>query len=78
MLAAINRAIEAVSKRSMWKWFQDTIFLRIFSEIDKASLSSQRFWDNMSKIEEDKIELAWMKLVNKVLDQEQGKQKILF
>jgi transposase len=71
MLAAVNRGIEAVSKRSMWKWFQDTIFLRMFSEIGKASLSSQRFWDNMSKVEEDKIKLTWMKLVNKVLDREQ-------
>lgn len=70
MLAAINRGIEAVSKRSMWKWFQDTILLRRFPEVDKASLSSQRFWDNMSTIKEDIIQSAWMKLVNSVLDRE--------
>jgi transposase len=69
-LAAINRGIEAVSKRCMWKWFQDTILLRAFPEVDKTSLSSQRFWDNMSTIKEDKIQLAWMKLVNSVLDRE--------
>lgn len=70
LLAAVNRGIEAVSKRSMWKWFQDTIFLRMFPEIDKPSLSSQRFWDNMTAIKEDKILSAWMKVVDYVLDRE--------
>jgi len=69
-LAAINRGIEAVSKRSMWNWFQDTILFRAFPEANKTSLSSQRFWDNMSTIKEDKIQIAWMKLVNSVLDHE--------
>lgn len=69
-LAAINRGIEAVSKRSMWNWFQDTILFRAFPEANKTSLSSQRFWDNMSTIKEDKIQVAWMKLVNSVLDRE--------
>ena len=69
-LAAINRGIEAVSKRSMWNWFRDTILVRAFPEADKASLSSQRFWDNMSQVTEDHIRKAWMKLVNGVLDRE--------
>ena len=69
-LAAINRGIKAVSKRSMWNWFQDTILFRAFPEANKTSLSSQRFWDNMSAIKEDKIQIAWMKLVNSVLDRE--------
>jgi len=70
MLAAVNRGIEAVSKRSMWNWFQNTILLRMFPEVDRASLSSQRFWDNMSTIKEEDIYLAWMKLINSVLDGE--------
>ena len=69
-LAAINRGIEAVSKRSMWNWFQDTILFRVFPEANKTSLSSQRFWDNMSSIKEDKILLTWMKLINSILDRE--------
>jgi len=69
-LAAINRGIEAVSKRSMWRWFQDTILFRVFPEADKTSLSSQRFWDNMSSIKEDKIIITWLKLVNSILDRE--------
>jgi transposase len=70
-LAAINRGIGAVSKRSMWNWFQDTILVRAFPEADKTSLSSQRFWDNMSLVTEDHIRSAWMKLVNAALDREQ-------
>ncbi len=69
-LAAMNRGIEAVSKRSMWSWFQNTILYRAFPEANKTSLSSQRFWDNMSTVGEDKIRTAWMKLVNSILDRE--------
>lgn len=69
-LAAINRGIDPTSKRSMWSWFQNTVLLRRFSEANKAALSSQRFWDNMSVIEKDKINQVWMKLINAVLDKE--------
>lgn len=69
-LAAINRGIDPKSKRSMWDWFQDTILLRKFSEANKTSLSSQRFWDNMSMIKEDEILSIWLKLINSVLDKE--------
>jgi len=70
-LAAINRGIQSVSKRSMWDWYKNTILLRAFPEVDKNSLSSQRFWDNMSTISEHKIKIAWMDLINSVLEQEQ-------
>jgi transposase len=69
-LAAINRGIDPASKRSMWGWFQNTVLLRIFSEANKAALSSQRFWDNLSVIEKDKIQQVWMKLINAILDKE--------
>ena len=70
VLAAINRGLDPVSKRAMWNWFQSTILLRVFPEVDKASLSSQRFWDNMSLIKENKINASWMAIVNHVLDRE--------
>jgi transposase len=69
-LAAINRGIEPMSKRSMWSWFQNTILLRIFTGANKAALSSQRFWDNMSILKEEKIQQSWMKIINSVLDKE--------
>ena len=69
-IAGINRGIKAVSKLSMWNWFQDTILFRKFPLANKTSLSSQRFWDNMSAIPEEKINKVWMKLVNSILDSE--------
>lgn len=66
-LAAINRGIEPVSKRSMWSWFQDTILLRVFPEADKTSLSSQRFWDNMSGLTENQMKKAWAQLIDYVI-----------
>lgn len=69
-LAAINRGIEPSSKRNMWNWFQKTILLKKFPDVTKSALSSQRFWDNMSLVEEDKIQDAWMKLINMILEKE--------
>lgn len=70
ILAAINRGIEAVSKRSMWQWFQTTILLRVFPHVNSSALSSQRFWDNMDLIDIEKIEAVWLKVVNSVLERE--------
>ncbi len=69
-IAAINRGIDAVSKNSMWKWFQGTVLLRFFTEANKASLSSQRFWDNMSQIPVDKIQSVWMTIISRIIEQE--------
>ena len=67
MLAAMNRAIAPASKRSMWQWFQGTVFLRRFPEATQEALSSPRFWDNLSALKEQELERAWLKLVRAVL-----------
>lgn len=67
LIAAINRGLNAVSKRSIWNWFEDTILLNYFSHIKKEALSSQRFWDNMSLIKEDIIPEIWMKIIQKAI-----------
>lgn len=71
LLAALNRAIDPVSKRSMWDWFEDTVFLRRFAQVTKEALSSQRFWDNLSGLDEGKIQHVWLALVHSVLAREQ-------
>ncbi len=71
LLAAMNRGIEPVSKRSMWSWFQDTVFLRLFPQATKEGLSSQRFWDNMSQVAEERLKGAWMEIVVEALEREQ-------
>ena len=67
-LAAMNRGIKAVSKNSMWQWFQTTMLMRVFSGATKNSLSSQRFWDVMSLVPENQLASIWGTLVDSVLD----------
>ena len=71
MLAAINRAIAPTSKRSMWRWFQKTVMLRVFPDVDADALSSQRFWDNMDRVDLERLSQAWLEIVNSVMDSEQ-------
>jgi len=70
LLAAMNRGIDPVSKRSMWNWFQETIFLRLYPDANKDLLSSQRFWDHMDRLKSEKLQSTWMKIVTGVLDRE--------
>ena len=69
-LAAINRGFAAVSKRSMWQWFQNTVLLRHFPHVDRESLRSQRFWDNMAHLDFEHLRIAWKKLIDSILDRE--------
>ncbi len=70
VIAAINRGIDAVSKKGMWEWYKDTILLRIFPRVTKPSLSSQRFWDNFSKINIETLKKFWLEQVNRITQQE--------
>lgn len=67
LLAVINRGVDAVSKSSMWKWFENTILFHCKSHIKRNMLSSQRFWDNMSLIQESTISEIWMNIINQVI-----------
>lgn len=56
MLAAINRAIDAKSKRALYQhWFQGSVLSRL-SPARETDLSSQRFWDHMDQVDEEHIE----------------------
>ncbi len=54
LLAAINRAVAASSKASFYQWYRKTVLYRLIPT-SKSSLSSQRFWDHMSYLDEDTI-----------------------
>ena len=55
-LAAINRAIEARSKRSFYTdWYQDSVVSRL-CPAPASALTSQRFWDHMDGVESDHID----------------------
>src|SRR3990172_7584625 len=53
-LAAINRRLAPTSKAAMAEWYQGTILRRLLP-IPNNLLSSQRFWDQMSYLDADKI-----------------------
>lgn len=69
-VAAVNRAVEPVSKRAMWDWFSQTTLRRFLPEVDQAALASQRFWDHMDAIPEPVILEVWRNLIVGVLERE--------
>jgi len=54
LLAAMNRAVAASSKASFYQWYRKTVLYRLLPA-SKSSLSSQRFWDHMSYLDEATI-----------------------
>jgi transposase len=69
-IAAINRAISARSKRSLWDWFAKTVLRRRLPSASQASLSSQRFWDHMDAVKPEAATAIWKDLVKDVVDRE--------
>jgi len=69
-IAAINRAMRPKSKRSIWDWFSKTALLRHLPHASKTSLSSQRFWDHMDRIEGDRASLIWKSIFKDVAKRE--------
>jgi len=69
-IAAVNRAICTMSKRSMWDWFSQTILLRQLPHVSKLSLTSQRFWDHMDRINADTALYIWKKILKGVAKRE--------
>jgi len=51
LLAALNRAVAACSKASLYQWYRKTVLYRLLPA-SKSSLTSQRFWDHMSYLDE--------------------------
>jgi len=69
-VAAVNRAVEPVSKRAMWDWFSQTTLRRFLPDADQAALASQRFWDHMEAIPESVIPEVWRTLIAGVIERE--------
>lgn len=70
VIAALNRAIRPQSKRAMWSWFSQTSLLRSFPEASELRLTSQRFWDELDRIQEQDIEAIWSSVLQRVLQEE--------
>ena len=69
-VASVNRAIHPNSKRSMWKWFSQTVLLRYLPKSSKEGLSSQRFWDHMDRISGDQAMEIWKNIIKGVIKRE--------
>lgn len=69
-IAALNRAISPCSKRSMWEWFSQTALLREIPQASATTLSSQRFWDHMERIDAADAAAIWRALLQGVIERE--------
>ena len=62
ILAALNRALEPLSKLAIGNWYEQTVLRRLWG-FDKSAFSSQRFWDHMDRFSEQDIEQIQQRLV---------------
>ena len=70
-IAALNRAICPKSKRSIWEWFSQTTLRRHLPEASEKTLSSQRFWDHMDRIDKPSAASIWKTLLHNTIKREQ-------
>lgn len=54
LIAALNRCLAPRSKARLGAWYEQTVLPRLLG-VRASQLSSQRFWDNMSRIDEQAI-----------------------
>jgi transposase len=69
-IAALNRAMQPRSKRSLWHWFVGTVLLRHLPDATPTSLTSQRFWDHMDRIDAATAAAIWKDLLQGVVHRE--------
>jgi transposase len=62
LLAALNRALEPCSKIAIGDWYESTVLRRLW-KFPKSVFSSQRFWDHMDMLTEEKILTIQEKLI---------------
>jgi len=68
--AAITRAISPQSKRSIWEWFSGTSLLRLSPKASEKTLSSQRFWDHMDRIQLESVTDIWKTIIRETIQRE--------
>jgi transposase len=54
LIAALNRCLAPSSKARLGAWYEQTVLPRLVG-VRASQLSSQRFWDNMSRVDADAI-----------------------
>lgn len=51
LLAALNRCVQPCSKAQLAQWYSKTVLRRLLP-LSPGQLTSQRFWDNMNRVQE--------------------------
>lgn len=54
LIAALNRCLAPRSKARLAAWYEQTVLPRLLG-VRASQLTSQRFWDNMNRVDEDAI-----------------------
>lgn len=67
LLAAINRAVCARSKRAFADWYGQSSLARLLP-VEPEALSSQRFWEAMDRLDEDQIAGAEAEIARNALE----------
>jgi len=65
LLAALNRALSPCSKLAIGDWYEQTVLRRLW-RFDRDVFSSQRFWDHMSMVSQEAIDLIQTELAARV------------
>ena len=65
ILAALNRALEPLSKLAIGNWYEQTILRRLWG-FGKSAFNSQRFWDHMGRLSEQDIDTIQNRLVPRI------------
>jgi transposase len=65
ILAALNRALEPLSKLAIGAWYEKTVLRRLWG-FNKSAFNSQRFWDHMNRLSEQDIADIQNRLVPRI------------
>lgn len=77
LIAALNRCVAPSSKTQLASWYEGTVLAR-WLKVKPAQLSSQRFWDNMSRVSEDAIVAIERELAERVFGHFELDRECLF
>ena len=67
LLAALNRALAHTSKSQLASWYQSTALTRLLP-VEPRQLSSRRFWDHMSYLDQEAISRIEAELTTRLAD----------
>ncbi len=78
LVAIVNRCVAPCSKAGIARWFKDTVLRRLVP-VATEQLSSQRFWDNMDRLDGPAIEAIERDVVTQMVRQFQiDLEQVLF